>query len=87
MLTAHSSMQTYGSSSRMTDGTRVRCRQHSKSDIEEFTGHSSENIDMGVINAWQAASCLSPKSSRGFSLTTIVQALFQVNAFQQGSGR
>lgn len=57
MLKAHSSMQTYGFGSRMTDRTRVRCSQRRKSDTEEFTGHS-ENIDMGVINAWQAASSL-----------------------------
>lgn len=44
----------------MTDGTGVES-QPSKSDIEEFTGRSSENIDMGVINAWQAALSIKEK--------------------------
>lgn len=30
---------------------KVRYSQHIKSDVEEFTGHSSDNIDMWAINA------------------------------------
>lgn len=39
--------QTYGFSSWMTDGKRVRCSQHSKSDIGGFIGHSSEKYWYG----------------------------------------